>query len=280
MNRYDLCLKEIFKNKKRFADLFSYVYFNGHQILDAEKLIAYDNESHHDFGFRRERDLVMLYDQKFFLHLEFQMKKDPYMPVRILNYKYAGIHEQTKTNNHFHRLYPVLSLTLYMGQSKWNTHKRLYECLDVSSLKQIEIPDYEIVLFDIHSDSICFMDIYLQKFFRLIQYVYQENWEGLLQDTYLQEIEEDIFQKANVFIELDEQYIQHHIQGGKINMCKAIENLKKKCLSDGFNHGFNNGIHKEKESIALKMIQEGFSLDTICHLTNLSISHLEKLQTH
>lgn len=59
-------------------------------------------------------------------------------------------------------------------------------------------------------------------------------------------------------------------------MCKAIENLKKKCLSDGF----NNGIHKEKESIALKMIQEGFSLDTICHLTNLSISHLEKLQTH
>lgn len=292
MNHYDLCLKEVFENKERFADLFSHAYFKGSQIVDPTKLVAYDKESHHDLGFRRERDLVMLYDQKFFLHLEFQMKKDHYMPVRILNYKYAGLHEQTKASTHFHRLYPVLSLTLYMGQTKWNTHKRLYECLDASVLEQTEIPDYEMVLFDIHSSSICFMDIYLQKFFRLIQYVYQENWDQLVQDKYLQEIEEDILQKANVFIELNEQFIEQHRQGGKINMCKAIENLKNQCRSDGFRKGFNNGfnngfndgindgIHKEKESIALKMLQEGFALDTICRLTELSLPHLKKLQIH
>lgn len=115
MNHYDLCLKEVFENKERFADLFSHAYFKGRQIVDPTKLVSYDKESHHDLGFRRERDLVMLYDQKFFLHLEFQMTKDPYMPVRILNYKYAGLHEQTKASTRFHRLYPILSLTLYMG---------------------------------------------------------------------------------------------------------------------------------------------------------------------
>ena len=34
------------------------------------------------------------------------------------------------------------------------------------------------------------------EIFRLIQYVYQENWDQLVQDEYLQEIEEDILQKT------------------------------------------------------------------------------------
>ena len=75
-------------------------------------------------------------------------------------------------------------------------------------------------------------------------------------------------------------------------MCKAIENLKNQCRSDGFRKGFNNGfnngfndginngIHKEKESIALKMLQEEFDLDTICRLTELSINTLIQLQAH
>ena len=63
-------------------------------------------------------------------------------------------------------------------------------------------------------------------------------------------------------------------------MCKAIENLKRKYQSIGFDIGFNNGILKEKESIALKMLQERFDLDTICRLTELSIKTLKQLQAH
>ena len=67
-------------------------------------------------------------------------------------------------------------------------------------------------------------------------------------------------------------------------MCKAIENLKRKYRSDGFDSGFNNGLNngilKEKESIALKMLQEEFDLDTICHLTELPIATLIQLQAH
>ena len=118
MNPYDLCLKEVFSNKQHFADLFSTVYFKKALLLDPDKLSLYDKETHHDLGFRKENDLLMFYDNKFFLHLEFQRKKDPYMPVRILNYKYAGIHQQIKTDTKLHLLYPVYSLTLYMGESK------------------------------------------------------------------------------------------------------------------------------------------------------------------
>ena len=116
MNPYDLCLKEIFSNKQHFADLFSSAYFKKRLLLDPDKLSLYDKETHHDLGFRKENDLLMFYDNMFFLHLEFQRKKDPYMPVRILNYKYAGIHQQIKTDTKLHLLYPVYSLTLYMGE--------------------------------------------------------------------------------------------------------------------------------------------------------------------
>ena len=96
MNPYDLCLKEVFSNKQYFADLFSSVYFKKDLLLNPDKLSLYDKETHHDLGFRKENDLLMFYDDKFFLHPEFQRKKDPYMPVRILNYKYTGIRQQIK----------------------------------------------------------------------------------------------------------------------------------------------------------------------------------------
>ena len=174
VNPYDLCLKEFFSNKQYFADLFSTVYFKKALLLDPDKLSLYDKETHHDLGFRKENDLLMFYDNKFFLHLEFQRKKDPYMPVRILNYKYAGIHQQIKTDTKLHLLYPVYPLTLYMGESRWEHRKRLYECIHKSDWNKDEIPDYEMKLFDINSDPIDFMCLYLQKFFRIIQYTYQE----------------------------------------------------------------------------------------------------------
>ena len=167
VNPYDLCLKEIFSNKQYFADLFSTVYFKKGLLLDPDKLSLYDKETHHDLRFRKENDLLMFYDNKFFLHLEFQRKKDPYMPVRILNYKYAGIHQQIKTDTKLHLLYPVYSLTLYMGESKWEHRKTLYECIHKNDWNKDEIPDYEMKLFDINSDPIDFMCLYLQKFFRI-----------------------------------------------------------------------------------------------------------------
>ena len=77
INPYDLCLKEIFSNKQHFADLFSSAYFKKRLLLDPNKLSLYDKETHHDLGFRKENDLLMFYDDMFFLHLEFQRKRIP-----------------------------------------------------------------------------------------------------------------------------------------------------------------------------------------------------------
>lgn len=96
-------------------------------MIDSDKLIPYDKETHLDFKFRRESDLIILYDDRILFHLEFPMRKEPYIPIRIFNYKYAAMQKQTKADKQIRLLYLVYSLTLYMGESPWNKHKQLYE---------------------------------------------------------------------------------------------------------------------------------------------------------
>ena len=272
MNPYDLCLKEIFSNKQHFADLFSSIYFKKDLLLDPDKLSLYDKETHHDLGFRKENDLLMFYDNMFFLHLEFQRKKDPYMPVRILNYKYAGIHQQIKTNTKLHLLYPVYSLTLYMGESKWEHRKSLYECIHKNDWNKDEIPDYEIKLFDINSDPIDFMCLYLQKFFRIIQYVYQKKWENLYTDSLLENVEEDIFYHANVFVNLNQEFIQKHTKEGVISMCKALEEYTQECIK--------KGLTNKAYEIAQNMLSKGCQHNFIADMTGLSLDTVLKLSKH
>ncbi|MGJ0776611.1 Rpn family recombination-promoting nuclease/putative transposase [Faecalicoccus pleomorphus] len=292
MNPYDLCLKEVFSNKQHFADLFSTVYFKKGLLLDPDKLSLYDKETHHDLGFRKENDLLMFYDNKFFLHLEFQRKKDPYMPVRILNYKYAGIHQQIKTDTKLHLLYPVYSLTLYMGESKWEHRKRLYECMVDNQWNAKEIPDYQMELFDINSDPIDFMCLYLQKFFRIIQYVYQKKWENLYTDSLLENVEEDIFYHANVFVNLNQEFIQKHTKEGVISMCKALEEYTQECIEKGERRGERKGIIKGEQrgyskgltnkayEIAQNMLSKGCQHNFIADMTGLSLDTVLKLSNH
>ncbi|NME43306.1 hypothetical protein HF861_00180 [Faecalicoccus pleomorphus] len=292
MNPYDLCLKEVFSNKQHFADLFSTVYFKKGLLLDPDKLSLYDKETHHDLGFRKENDLLMFYDNKFFLHLEFQRKKDPYMPVRILNYKYAGIHQQIKTDTKLHLLYPVYSLTLYMGESKWEHRKRLYECIVDNQWNAKEIPDYQMELFDINSDPIDFMCLYLQKFFRIIQYVYQKKWENLYTDSLLENVEEDIFYHANVFVNLNQEFIQKHTKEGVISMCKALEEYTQECIEKGERRGERRGLIKGEQrgyskgltnkayEIAQNMLSKGCQHNFIADMTGLSLDTVLKLSNH
>ena len=214
------------------------------------------------------------------------------MPVRILNYKYAGIHQQIKTDTKLHLLYPVYSLTLYMGESRWEHRKRLYECMVDNQWNAKEIPDYQMELFDINSDPIDFMCLYLQKFFRIIQYVYQKKWENLYTDSLLENVEEDIFYHANVFVNLNQEFIQKHTKEGVISMCKALEEYTQECIEKGERRGERRGIIKGEQrgyskgltnkayEIAQNMLSKGCQHNFIADMTGLSLDTVLKLSNH
>ena len=124
------------------------------------------------------------------------------------------------------------------------------------------------MMFDINSDPIDFMCLYLQKFFRIIQYVYQKKWENLYTDSLLENVEEDIFYQANVFVNLNQEFIQKHTKEGVISMCKALEEYAQECIT------------KSKTEIALNMLSEGLQHDFISRMTGLSLDDVLKLSTH
>ena len=160
-----------------------------------------------------------------------------------------------------------------MGESRWEHRKRLYECIHKSDWNKDEIPDYEMKLFDINSDPIDFMCLYLQKFFRIIQYVYQKKWENLYTDSLLENVEEDIFYHANVFVNLNQEFIQKHTKEGVISMCKALEEYAQECIENGYSKGLTNKAYE----IAQNMLSEGLQHDLISRLTGLSEEAVLKL---
>ena len=155
-----------------------------------------------------------------------------------------------------------------------------------------EIPDYQMELFDINSDPIDFMCLYLQKFFRIIQYVYQKKWENLYTDSLLENVEEDIFYHANVFVNLNQEFIQKHTKEGVISMCKALEEYTQECIEkgerrgerkgiiQGEQRGYSKGLTNKAYEIAQNMLSKGCQHNFIADMTGLSLDTVLKLSNH
>lgn len=95
----------------------------------------------------------MVYQNCMFFHLEIKSKKDAYMPVRILNYTYAEIHQHPYINKKIRQLMPVCCLTVYLGKGAWTKRKQLSECVKLQKYVR-EIQDYEIGLFALNTEPI------------------------------------------------------------------------------------------------------------------------------
>ena len=135
-------------------------------------------------------------------------------------------------------------------------------------------------LFDINSDPIDFMCLYLQKFFRIIQYVYQKKWENLYTDSLLENVEEDIFYHANVFVNLNQKFIQMHTKEGVISMCKALEEYAQECITKGEQRGYSKGLTNKAYEIAQNMLSKGCQHNFIADMTGLSLDTVLKLSKH
>ena len=89
----------------------------------------------------------------------------------------------------------------------------------------------------------------------------------------LENVEEDIFYHANVFVNLNQEFIQKHTKEGVISMCKALEEYAQECIENGYSKGLTNKAYE----IAQNMLSEGLQHDLISRLTGLSEEAVLKL---
>ena len=149
-----------------FADIMNVLMFNGEEIVRAEDLEDASPVSMYkaDGGVHQQERDVAKYWKKMKLRLalvgfENQTGYDPDLPLRGFGYDGAGYRAQllddTKEDEEGterHR-YPVLTLVLYFGKSRWTKNRTLGEVIEFpEGLKERIMPffnDYRLNLFEI-----------------------------------------------------------------------------------------------------------------------------------
>ena len=169
MAKPDVAVKNWLSNKKRFADFFNGIIFNGEQVVSPEDLTPMDSETdfivkdksdkRKDKSVQRYRDIIMNWKSDITLMIlacEIQDKINYAMPVRNMLYDSLSYVEQMKeiwnnlsdeekknlsTEEFFSRfrkedkLRPVITLVFYYGTNVWDGNNDIYDMFKLSSDK-------------------------------------------------------------------------------------------------------------------------------------------------
>ena len=142
-----------------FADIVNGLCFNGKDVVkpdelqDITSLTAYDDKKKYRYT---QRDITKLWKKGIFniacLGIENQIAKDNTMPLRVI--AYDGAQYKIQANDKVSNYYPVITLVLYFGKTKWKKPRRLFDLFEVPQELTPFTNDYKMNLFDISHMSI------------------------------------------------------------------------------------------------------------------------------
>jgi hypothetical protein len=155
MGEKDITEKMLADYNDVFADIVNGLLFDGKNVVDENGLVNVKDKSQYKVDLKvheEERDVAKHYE-KVNVHiaifgLEHQTKADKDEPLRVIAYDGASYKSQLLDEENKQR-YPVITLVLYFGTTRWTKAKTLYEALDIPPEFKRYVNDYKINLFEI-----------------------------------------------------------------------------------------------------------------------------------
>ena len=154
MGEKDIIEKALADYNDVFADIMNVLAFNGKDIIEAKGLANSRDISRYKVDGKMhelERDVTKLYSRNevrlALVGVEHQTQVDKDEPFRVIGYDGAAYRSQLLKNSR--ERYPVVTIVLYFGLSRWNGSKSLYEALDIDEEWKPFVNDYKINLFEI-----------------------------------------------------------------------------------------------------------------------------------
>lgn len=305
----DVLLKDFWRDNDRFADLFNTILFKGEQVLDPKSLHEMDTDVSGVIGFTgynqtisRMRDVIKktAYGVDFIVcGIENQDRIHYAMPLRNMIYdalgylkEYQEISRDNKedgikqTKEEFlsgmrkdDRLHPIITIVIYYNEKEWDGPHSLSDMmLDLSPDLKDVFSDYKINLLEVcKSDEYTFANDDVQTVFHLSQHIYEENFDEI----------KSVYKNRDIKAELalvigkitNSKYIIEEAARGKevVNMCTALDNLKRQGVEEGLEQGLEQGTKETKENIAKLSIKKGLTIDLIADITGLTIDEIKEL---
>lgn len=311
----DVTLKTFWRDNEHFADLFNATVFNGKQVLKPDKLTEMDTDvsatihsKSYNESITRNRDVVKkMSDGVEFniLGLEIQDKTHYAMPLRTMTYdalgyikEYNDIKKHHKLNkdsfsspeeflsgiNKSDRFHPIITLILYYGESLWDGPTCLSDMM-ISMSDNIKeyFSDYKLNLVQIlDSDKYTFYNEDVRDIFYIARSIYNKDIDAILSKYKTRNVDNEVMKLISVLTATPQimNLCKPNEQGGKVNMCKAMEELKaewqNESRNEGINKGIKLGIDSEKINSIISMLEFGVTREQI--LTKYTKEDLEKAE--
>lgn len=306
----DVLLKDFWRDNNRFADLFNTVLFKGKQVIDPKNLQEMDTDVSGVIELKgyaetisRTRDVIKktAYGIDFIvLGIENQDRVHYAMPLRTMGYDFFGYLKEyqeiarnnkedgtKQTSEEFlsgmrkdDRLHPIISIVIYYNEKEWDGPRSLSDMmLDVPPELQDMFSDYKMNLLEVRkSGKYTFANDDVQTMFHLSRNLFEENFEEINRVYKARDIKTEIARMIGKIT--DSKFIIDEATEGKkevINMCTALENLRRQGVEEGKLAGKLEGKLEEKQDIAKISIKKGLSLDLISEITGLTIEEIEEL---
>ena len=307
MGKADEKTAEFLSNDKIFADVFNHGMFQGNNVIQPGKLIDLDTASRHQGLMSKVRDVVKKYDDQMvckILGAENQQNIHFAMPLRIMDYDLRSYEKQRQEIQAEHkkekdlkgseylsgfsktdRLMPVCTLVIYWGKEAWTGPKDLHDMLQLPEQFKAYpdlISNYRMHLLEIR--NIENLETYTDELRRVLGFVkYQGDRDALLEyvqsnEALFREVsaeEYDLIREVTHSMEL-ESYSQHGSEGGKIDMCEALKQLKEDGGQEGLRKGVQEGLQRGVQEGLQKGIQKG-SRETKAEMLKSTIKMLQNM---
>lgn len=264
----DTILKNFWKNNERFADLFNAELFDGEPVLKAEDLSEVDTDvssllkfNSHAETVQKVLDVVkkIAYGVDFVIWgLESQQKIHYAMPLRHMigdafSYlkEYNEIAKGNRKDKNFSssdeflsnfkktdRLHPMITLCVYYGDTDWDGPLCLTDMLEIPDKIKPLVSDYKMNLVELKkSNDMKFHNDDVNMVFDLSRSIYERNYDKI------NKIYKDCMVPTEIGLvigaitesqELINQALENEKRtGGQMNMCTALEELKKEGIQEG-----------------------------------------------
>lgn len=299
----DVSLKTFWRDNEHFAYLFNATVFNGKQVLKPNKLTEMDTDvsatiqsKSYNESITRNRDVVKkMSDGVEFniLGLEIQDKTHYAMPLRTMTYdalgyikEYNDIKKHHKLNkdsfssheeflsgiNKSDRFHPIITLVLYYGESLWDGPTCLSDMM-VSMPDNIKayFSDYKLNLVQIlDSDKYTFYNEDVRDVFNIARSIYNKDIDSIFSEYKTRNVDNEVIKLISVLTATPQimNLCKPNEQGGKVNMCKAMEELKAEWQGES--------KKEEVQKAIISMLEFGITKEQI--LTKYTKEDLERAE--
>lgn len=151
----------------------------------------------------------------------------------------------------------MVTLCIYYGEKEWDGPLSLVDMLDIPDKLKFIFSDYKFNLIQMRScNNLHFHNYDINTVFDLSSSIYNRDYEKINKLYKNQPISPELALVVGAITE-SQELIDHALENekkGAINMCTALEELKKEGVQEGLQKGLQEGLQKAKLKELFKLV--------------------------